>query len=254
MQREKITLCVFEELDQKQFFSMGGFGFLRPEFLQAALRNPSQGVLQQAFAAELDFRPAWLNQREIAEGNRLGTLEALAFFATPNFDDPNCTLEIGMIYDAFTFFVKGFHFRAIWQENSTPQATKALVNGGYTVFREVATESGGTITLLCALSEPTPPLGSFMASVIVSPRARFGFSRAEQKLLECALLDFSDREAMEHLAVSADGIKKRWRSIYAKAVIQEPALFPIDVGGADRRRILLNRIRQNLQEIRPTAR
>jgi hypothetical protein len=253
-QREKITLCVFEDLDKSQFFSMGGFGFLQPEFLRAALRNPTQGILEQAFAAELDLRPAWLNQREIADGNRLGALEALTFFATPNFDDPNCALEIGMIFDAFTFFVKAFHFRAIWQENSTPQATEALVNSGYTVFREVATESGGTITLLRASSEPTPPLGSFLASVIVSRRARFGFSRAEQKLLECALLDFSDREAMEHLAVSADAIKKRWRSIYIKVSGIEPRLFQPDDSGAVQRRALLHRLRHNLEELRPFKR
>jgi hypothetical protein len=251
VQREKITLCVFEDLDQEQVFSMGGFGFLRPEVLRAALRDSTRSVLERAFAAELDLRPAWLNQREIAGANRLGTLEALTFFATPNFDDPNCALEIGMIFDAFAFFVKGFHFRAIWQENSTPRATESLVNSGYTVFRKVATESGATITLLRALSEPTPPLGSFMASIIVSPRARFGFSRAEQKLLECALLDFSDRDAMEHLGVSADAIKKRWRSIYMKVSSIEPRLFQPDDSGAVQRRALLHRLRHNLEELRP---
>ena len=254
VQREKIILCVFEDLDAKQFVCMGGYGFIHPEFLGEALKHPTQGVLEQAFAAELDLRPAWLNQREVARANRLGTLEAVAFFATPNFDDPNSSFEIGMIYEAFHFFIKGFQFRGIWQENAIPRATESLVNAGYTPHREVMTESGETITLLRASSESGPTAGSYMASLIVSPPTRFQFTRAEQRLLECALLDFSDREVMEYLFLSAEAIKKRWRSIYAKVTVQEPALFKAHISGADRRRILLNRIRQNLQELRPYSR
>ena len=43
VEREKITFCVFEDLDKNQFFSMGGFGFLQAEFLRAALKNPAPG-------------------------------------------------------------------------------------------------------------------------------------------------------------------------------------------------------------------
>lgn len=251
VEREKIALCVFEDLDAKQFVCMGGYGFIHPEFLGETLRNPTEGVLEQAFAAELVLRPAWLNQREVAQANRLGTLEALAFFATPDFDDPNCSALIGMIFDAFPFFLKGFQFRAIWQENVSSRASEALLNAGYARYRQVENTSGDSITLLRASAQSGSPLGSFMASVVSSPPARFRFSRAEQKLLECALLDFSDREVMEYLLLSAEAIKKRWRSIYAKVTAQEPGLFKADVSGADRRRILLNRIRQNLQELRP---
>jgi hypothetical protein len=254
VEREKITLCVFEDLDAKQFVCMGGYGFIHPAFLVEALRNPTQGVLEQAFAAELELRPAWLNQREVAQANRLGTLEAVSFFATPDFDDPNCSVLIGMIFDAFPFFLKGFQFRAIWQENVSSRAAEALVHAGYTRYRQVEKKSGDPITLLRASAQYGAPLGSFMASVVTSPPTRFQFTRAEQKLLECALLDFSDREVMEDLLLSAEAIKKRWRSIYAKVTAQEPALFKADVSGADRRRILLQRIRQNLQEIRPYSR
>ena len=254
VEREKITLCVFEDLDAQHFVCMGGYGFIHPEFLREALKDPTRGVLEQAFAAELDLLPAWLNQREVAQANRLGTLEALAFFATPDFDDPNCPVLIGMIFDAFPFFLKGFHFRAIWQENVSSRATEALMHTGYSRYRQVENKSGDPITLLCASSESGAPLGSFLASIVNSSPIRFPFTRAEQKLLEYALLDFSDREAMECLDLSAEAIKKRWRSIYAKVSAQEPHLFRDDAHGADRRRILLHRIRQNLQEIRPYSR
>jgi hypothetical protein len=61
VQWEKINLCVFEDLDAKHFVSMGGYGFIHPNFLWDALRHPTQGVLEQVFAAELDLRTAWLN-------------------------------------------------------------------------------------------------------------------------------------------------------------------------------------------------
>src|SRR5262249_17920475 len=68
IEREKLTICIFEDLDKKQFFSMGAIGFLHSSFLQTALRDNTHGVLEQAFASELSLRSAFLNSREIARG------------------------------------------------------------------------------------------------------------------------------------------------------------------------------------------
>ena len=86
---------------------------------------------------------------------------------------------------------------------------------------------------------------------MISPPPRLGFTRAEQKLLELSLLDRSDREAAAELRLSAEAIKKRWRSIYVKISRVDPALLRSDLAGADQRRALLQSLRNNLQEIRP---
>jgi len=50
---------------------------------------------------------------------------------------------------------------------------------------------------------------SILGHVMISPRPRLGSARAEQKLIELALLDRSDREAASELRFSAEAIKKR---------------------------------------------
>jgi hypothetical protein len=78
-------------------------------------------------------------------------------------------------------------------------------------------------------------MASLMAFVMLSPAPKLGFSRAEHKLLELALLDCSDREAATKLGLSAEAIKKRWRSLYANVAQIEPALPRSDLSGVDQR-------------------
>ena len=92
---------------------------------------------------------------------------------------------------------------------------------------------------------------SWPSSAMISPCPRFGFTAAEQQLLELALLDHSDRDAAAALNLSADAIKKRWRSIYKKVSQIEAALLPPELNGSDQRRALLQSLRNNLQELRP---
>jgi hypothetical protein len=49
-----------------------------------------------------------------------------------------------------------------------------------------------------------------------------GFTRAEQQLIELALLDHTGREAASPLDLSHEAIKKRWRTIYHKVSRIEP--------------------------------
>jgi hypothetical protein len=86
---------------------------------------------------------------------------------------------------------------------------------------------------------------------MISPCPRFGFTAAEQQLLELALLDHSDRDAAVALHLSTEAIKKRWRSIYKKVSQIEAALLPPELNGSGQRRALLQSLRNNLQELRP---
>jgi len=86
---------------------------------------------------------------------------------------------------------------------------------------------------------------------MTSPPPIFGFSRAEQRLLECALLDQTDQEVAEVLQVTPDAIKKRWRSINAKVSDREPAALSGVTSAIGRRRAILGRIRPRLEELRP---
>lgn len=83
------------------------------------------------------------------------------------------------------------------------------------------------------------------------PPARFRFTAPQQRLLEMALLDATDRTMAAQLGLTEAAIKKRWRSIYAEVRRVAPAILGEDRPSVDHRRALLGYVRQHLEELRP---
>jgi len=250
LRRERILLCVLEDSDTGCLRFLGGSGFLDRQFLEAALGDPRESVLNRALAAERKSGLAFLNVRQVGDANRRTDLRLLNFFGAPFKLDPN--LEIGIATEAWNFFHKGFQFAEIWAETADPVQAGLLKQIGMRLHREHTSRTGDPVSLFHVSREDalrTP--AAWPASAMLSSRPRFGFTRRQQKLLELALLDHSDREMAERLELSEDALKKRWRSIYLKVSELEPRLLQPDDSGAVQRRALLHRLRHNLEELRP---
>jgi hypothetical protein len=153
------------------------------------------------------------------------------------------------VYDAWQFFVKGFALNGIWQENASPRHDATLSAAGYRVVRKFQRHASDVVTLLHTSRADAE--GSLVRSVMTCPAPVFGFSRAEQRLIECALLDQTDQEIADRLDVTPDAIKKRWRSINARVIEREPATLAGVTSAIGRRRAILGRIRPRLEELRP---
>jgi len=87
---------------------------------------------------------------------------------------------------------------------------------------------------------------------------RCGFSGAERRLLRLAVTQLSDEAIGDELGISVHGIKKLWRSVHLRALDKLPQLFEdaatsTDNGtrGPERRRTLLQYLRQHPEELRP---
>lgn len=249
---ERLTMCVIEDSGSRVPITMGGFGFLRREFIEHAQGVEGRSVLEQAFEAESRSTPTFLGRRLIVHGNQARDLEMINFMASPPNDGAERQHLVSAIYDAWQFFVKGFELNGIWQENASPGHDTTLVSAGYRLVRRFERETADVVTLFHASrSDGAATAGSLIGSVMTSPAPVFGFSRAEQRLLECALLDCTDQEAATLLDVTPDAIKKRWRSINAKVVAREPATLGGLSSAVGRRRAILRRIRPRLEELRP---
>src|SRR5258708_6901138 len=105
--RERILLCVLEDSDTGLLRFLGGSGFLDRQFLERALGDPRQSILDGALATEGKAGRAFLNVGRVGEANRRSDLRLLTFFGVPFKLDSN--LEIGMVTEAWNFFHKGFH-------------------------------------------------------------------------------------------------------------------------------------------------
>jgi hypothetical protein len=101
--------------------------------------------------------------------------------------------------------------------------------------------------------------GSHLAGLFVYTRPRFHFARSEQHLLQHALTGETCDDLAASLSLSPWTVKKRWHTIYERVVRADHALLPAPIlngarphsRGAERRRRLLNYLRQHPEELRP---
>jgi hypothetical protein len=100
---------------------------------------------------------------------------------------------------------------------------------------------------------------SFVRPLFRRVQPQFGFQRGEQRLLELALLGWSDEESAAELGLALDTVHKRWRSIYQR--VEDSGNLPW-VGnsssspagrGPEKRRRLLAHLQHHLEELRPFA-
>lgn len=251
LERERILLCVVEDSDSQEPLLLGGSGFLNPLFLSAALHQFDKNLLDSAFKSELEDRPAFLNTKEIAAANRRADLRLFTFFGTPRRINPYPTLIVGVGLEAWAFLHKGYQLHELWNVAGSQLHADLLSGAGMRLVRHATLPSGEANWLFQFTKEDAASNPSCQPGVLLSSSLpRFGFTIPQQQLLELALLDYSDRQAETELNLTSDAVKKRWRAIYEKIAKVDPNLLARD-SGADRRRALLRRLRQNLEELRP---
>ena len=102
--------------------------------------------------------------------------------------------------------------------------------------------------------------GSWVSTLFDYHPPRFGFSRAEQQLLQTALASFrgTDQELADALQLSVPTVKKMWYSIYRRVADCYPELVPDSAlaesgtheRGREKRRSLLAYVREHPEELR----
>ena len=111
------------------------------------------------------------------------------------------------------------------------------------------------LTIEEALAHP----GANIGSLFVYTPPRFHFSRSERVLLQHALMGKTCEQLASSLSLSRWTVKQRWHAIYDRVGDVDSDLLPPSIAygahacsrGAERRRRLLNYLRQHLEELRP---
>lgn len=101
--------------------------------------------------------------------------------------------------------------------------------------------------------------GSNIAGLFIYTPPRFHFNRSQRVLLQHALMGETCEKLATSLSLSTWTVKKRWHSIYDRVADVDRELLPCSIAygldastrGAERRRHLLNYLRQHLEELRP---
>jgi hypothetical protein len=101
--------------------------------------------------------------------------------------------------------------------------------------------------------------GSNLAGLFVYTTPRFHFNRSHRVLLRHALMGETCEELATSLSISPWTVKKRWHAIYDRVTDVDSEVLPRPIAygphatsrGPERRRRLLNYLRQHLEELRP---
>jgi hypothetical protein len=101
--------------------------------------------------------------------------------------------------------------------------------------------------------------GSNIAGIFIYTPPRFHFNCSQRVLLQHALMGETCKKLAAALSISPWTVKKRWSAIYERVADIDGELLPPSVAngayvlsrGAERKRYLLNYLRQHLEELRP---
>ena len=255
LKREMVKAYVIEEGDAGRLRWFGLSAFLTPEVLRLGLLEMETPFRRFLLQAALDNAQPFLSQRQIASSNAASDLNLTVLLCQP--DVGEYTQEQGgllfrMAYDSFCFAHAGFGLASFWQEVADHKRAEVLEGLGLVLHRRMVTEKGPDHFLLNYTRERAQANpGQAMSFVFNGLAPRFGFSTAQQQLLESALLDVSDRDFAIAHRVTDDAVKKRWRAVYDRVSAVEPSMATAEQGGANQRRVLLGYLRQHLEELRP---
>lgn len=100
--------------------------------------------------------------------------------------------------------------------------------------------------------------GSPISYLFTNSRPIFALTAAEQVVVELALADLADAGVAHELGTTVTAVQQRWKRIYQRVTEVDPVFFgdtddqrPDAVRGNERRRFVLNYIRNHPEELRP---
>lgn len=197
--------------------------------------------------------------RELARLNGRGEVSFLVLHYAQTLQDladPDTLELLGVAMSLFRFAHAGYRLQHLYQEGLGEQGAYLQSMG----FRQRSARQQAGVPELYGLSrEEAARLlpGSPVRDAFQFTPPRFGFAPAERRLLRLAVTQLTDEEIGAELGISAHSVKKLWRQVHQRAMDALPHLF--DESGAaegggrgpEKRRSLLQYLRQHPEELRP---
>ena len=245
----------------------GGTGFVNPAALDpaASADGGDGGVFGPMWQAEEHGRRTLLRPPEQGHANSAGTLQ-LAFLqygdVTSGGDDPLGALILHLCMQTIVAFRDGYSCERLFFEfdRRDPRFDSWCRSAQMQSCRALPAASGARFQHFELRREdlagcPISFFGPFFRRV----QPLYGFHRGEQRLLQLALLGWSDEEIASELGLALDTVHKRWRGIYQRAEDSghppwaDTAVYNQTARGPEKRRHLLAHLQRHLEELRPYA-
>jgi DNA-binding CsgD family transcriptional regulator len=233
--------------------------FVHDAFFDALLANPEPYYAAKFYQTMLERDSPLLTTREIARANGARRLSLLNLHwvlreHTLGHADNAELLELGR--QAWQFSFSGYHmlralfetygdeFRVMLQQAGIPtvQSFTRVANTDCVPHWSLIERNASAPDVLLI-----PSLALFGASP-----PKFGFTPRQQRVLLLALQGETDREMAARFEISVAAVRQAWDGIFERLPSEASlAHLPTPVRGPERRRTVVEYVRQHMEELRP---
>jgi DNA-binding CsgD family transcriptional regulator len=247
--------------------------FVEPSFIEELKTTLPPFVGAQLLTRILDNRSPVLDEDAIGRGNAGSGLYTIVPQGTMVFQGVT-SAEIhainSMLMDAFQWAIRGYRLAELVCDPFGNDPLHFFLRCGmrlrrdYSDFYQVAGVPTPPDTIRPYLmsitaAEAHDSYGQWITMHFAYSPPCFDLRRSQRRLLQHALRGDTDEELAAALGISPWTVKKTWQDIYAKVAEANPTLLPPPLAdgdseqrrGSERRRRLLQYVRQHPVEIRP---
>ena len=163
--------------------------------------------------------------------------------------------------------MRGYRLKRVLREVFSPQAYASFLAGGWRLrsdygrhFEDGAKDPSIDHPFLLGVTHEEAADehmgGARISAMFVDYPIRLGLRRVHRELLHAAIEGLTDAELSSRLSLSSSAVKKRWAAVYSHVEGKIPGM-PHEPGradktrGAERRRHVLNYLREHPEEFRP---
>ncbi|MFT3782588.1 MAG: hypothetical protein QM790_11290 [Nibricoccus sp.] len=243
--------------------------FLRDGFVENFLKRGEPYLRKEVVRQTLAGHSVVLTPEQMRQQNREGGL-TLLFLNDPRgrrgMDDEHYRL-IDTKWSESLYELCGCNLKTIWHEVFGPKVMAHVVGCGLRLREDWAgywkargsmpPEDERPFLMGVTREEAKLAPGTHASFLFTNIKSQFGFSLRQQELLATALEGSTDDELAGQLNVSSSAVKKRWISIYENVSGALPGWLEAADGnnsrGSEKRRHLLNYLRQHPEELHPAS-
>jgi hypothetical protein len=236
---------------------------LNDEWRERMAHNPPAFAPALIYEALLDGHFQVPSEKELARLNGRGEVAFVVLHYEQTHKDLTNPDTLEMLSVAMALFRQahaGYRLQHLYQEGMGEQGAY-LESMGFRARTQRGTEGQPELYGLSREEASRLLPGSPVRDAFQFTPPRFGFSGSERRMLRLAVTQLTDEQISDELGISSHGIKKLWRSVHQRAIDALPDLFE-DAGaavgaqeggarGPERRRTLLQYLRQHPEELRP---
>lgn len=243
--------------------------FVQEAFMESLLNAPAPHCAARFYEAMLEGKSPLLSTREIALANgrrALSLLNLHAVLREPSLAHPDNASLPALGARAWEFNFSGYQMQRVLFETYGHDFSHMLRQSGFQTLRNFPENEGGKALPPDQIPHwsfidraHSPPAPMTIASLIFfsAPPPNFGFTSRQQRVLLLALQGETDRGMALRMDVSLATIRQAWEGIFERMPKEAMAAQPSAAHcasltrGPERRRAVVEYVRQHMEELRP---